>query len=204
MRVADFSFDLPDELIARFPKEDRTSSRLLTLDGPTGALEHKVFSDILELVNENDLLVFNNTKVIPARMYGQKESGGKVEVLVERVLDEHRVLAHVRASKSPKEGSVITLEGKAKATMVGRHAELFEWCISDGSCMAFPRYLGADGVELFTQRLVEEAGVLLLPGSIYASSLTATPTDRFRIGFGRTGVDEGLAAMDDYLSSSST
>ncbi|KTF15255.1 tRNA preQ1(34) S-adenosylmethionine ribosyltransferase-isomerase QueA [Pseudoalteromonas sp. H105] len=131
MRVADFSFDLPDELIARFPKEDRTSSRLLTLDGPTGALEHKVFSDILALVNENDLLVFNNTKVIPARMYGQKESGGKVEVLVERVLDEHRVLAHVRASKSPKEGSVITLEGKAKATMVGRHGELFELKFND-------------------------------------------------------------------------
>ena len=81
-----------------------------------------------------------------------------------------------------------------------RHSGLFEWRISDGSCMAFPRYLGADGVELFTQRLVEEAGVLLLPGSIYASSLTPTPTDRFRIGFGRRGIDEGLAAMDDYLS----
>ena len=113
MRVADFSFDLPDELIARFPKHDRTSSRLLTLDGPSGELEHKVFSDILALVNENDLLVFNNTKVIPARMYGQKESGGKVEVLVERVLDEHRVLAHIRASKSPKVGATLTLEGKA-------------------------------------------------------------------------------------------
>jgi aspartate/methionine/tyrosine aminotransferase len=81
-----------------------------------------------------------------------------------------------------------------------RYPELFDWRVSDGSCMAFPRYLGADGVELFTQRLVEEAGVLLLPGSIYASSLTPTPTDRFRIGFGRTGIDEGLAAMDDFLS----
>ncbi|MEC8225925.1 MAG: S-adenosylmethionine:tRNA ribosyltransferase-isomerase, partial [Pseudomonadota bacterium] len=126
MRVADFSFDLPDELIARFPKADRTSSRLLTLDGPSGQVEHKVFSDILSLVNENDLLIFNNTKVIPARMFGQKESGGKLEVLVERVLDEHRVLAHVRASKSPKPGSKIILEGKAEATRVARHGELFE------------------------------------------------------------------------------
>lgn len=126
MRVADFSFDLPDELIARFPKADRTSSRLLSLDGPSGAVEHKIFSDILELVNENDLLVFNNTKVIPARMFGQKESGGKVEVLVERVLDEHRVLAHIRASKSPKPGNVLILEGKAKAIMVARHDALFE------------------------------------------------------------------------------
>jgi len=126
MRVADFSFDLPDELIARFPKADRTSSRLLSLDGPSGAVEHKIFSDIIELVNENDLLVFNNTKVIPARMFGQKESGGKVEVLVERVLDEHRVLAHIRASKSPKPGNVLILEGKAKAIMVARHDTLFE------------------------------------------------------------------------------
>jgi len=126
MRVADFSFDLPDELIARFPKADRTSSRLLSLDGPSCTVEHKIFSDILELVNENDLLVFNNTKVIPARMFGQKESGGKVEVLVERVLDEHRVLAHIRASKSPKPGNVLILEGKAKAIMVARHDTLFE------------------------------------------------------------------------------
>lgn len=126
MRVADFSFDLPDELIARFPKQDRTSSRLLSLGGPSGVVEHKVFSDLLELVNENDLLVFNNTRVIPARMFGQKASGGKVEVLVERVLDEHRVLAHVRASKSLKPGNEVILEGKAKATMVARHDTLFE------------------------------------------------------------------------------
>lgn len=126
MRVADFSFDLPDELIARFPKADRTSSRLLTLDGPSGVVDHKVFSDILELVNENDLLVFNNTRVIPARMFGQKASGGKVEVLVERVLDEHRVLAHIRASKSPKPGNELILEGKVKAIMVARHGTLFE------------------------------------------------------------------------------
>ena len=126
MRVADFSFDLPDELIARFPKQDRTSSRLLSLDGPSGVVEQKVFSDLLELVNENDLLVFNNTRVIPARMFGQKASGGKVEVLVERVLDEHRVLAHVRASKSLKPGNEVILEGKAKATMVARHDTLFE------------------------------------------------------------------------------
>lgn len=126
MRVADFSFDLPDELIARFPKKDRTSSRLLSLDGPTGEISHKVFSDILELVNENDLLIFNNTRVIPARMFGQKASGGKIEVLVERVLDEHRVLAHVRASKSLKPGNEVILEGKAKATMIARHDTLFE------------------------------------------------------------------------------
>jgi aspartate/methionine/tyrosine aminotransferase len=80
-----------------------------------------------------------------------------------------------------------------------RHAELFEWKVSDASCMAFPRYKGADGVERFTQRLLEDAGVLLLPGSIYSSELGPTPTDRFRIGFGRAGITDGIAAMDAHL-----
>ncbi len=126
MRVADFSFDLPDELIARFPKKDRTSSRLLKLHGPTGEMSHHQFSDILDFVTEKDLLVFNNTKVIPARMFGQKASGGKVEVLVERVTGERTVLAHVRANKSPKPGNELVLEGKATAVMLGRQGELFE------------------------------------------------------------------------------
>ena len=91
-----------------------------------GKLSIKYLVIFYRSLNENDLLIFNNTKVIPARMFGQKESGGKLEVLVERVLDEHRVLAHVRASKSPKPGSKIILEGKAEATMVARHGELFE------------------------------------------------------------------------------
>lgn len=126
MRVADFSFELPDELIARHPMADRTASRLLTLDGNTGELDHKVFKDLIDFLNPNDLMIFNNTKVIPARMYGQKSTGGKVEVLVERVVDERRVLAHVRSSKSPKEGATLILEGKAEATMMARHGELFE------------------------------------------------------------------------------
>ncbi|MEM6587541.1 MAG: pyridoxal phosphate-dependent aminotransferase [Pseudomonadota bacterium] len=80
-----------------------------------------------------------------------------------------------------------------------RFPDLFDWQRPDGSCMAFPRYLGADGVEAFCQRLVEEARVLLLPSTIYSSELSDTPTDRFRLGFGRTGLDEGLAAMGAHL-----
>ncbi|MCF6435508.1 tRNA preQ1(34) S-adenosylmethionine ribosyltransferase-isomerase QueA [Pseudoalteromonas sp. MMG022] len=126
MRVADFSFELPDELIARHPKKERSSSRLLALDGDSGEISHKVFTDILEMLQPNDIMIFNNTKVIPARMFGQKSTGGKVEVLVERVLDEHRVLAHIRSSKSPKAGATLILEDKAEATMLGRQGELFE------------------------------------------------------------------------------
>jgi S-adenosylmethionine:tRNA ribosyltransferase-isomerase len=126
MQVKDFHFDLPEELIASYPLEKRSSSRLLCLDGNSGALEHRTFSDILDFVTEKDLMIFNNTRVIPARLFGEKASGGKVEVLVERVLDEHRVLAHVRSSRSPKPGAELTLEGQVPVTMVARHENLFE------------------------------------------------------------------------------
>ncbi|WP_413534556.1 tRNA preQ1(34) S-adenosylmethionine ribosyltransferase-isomerase QueA [Rahnella inusitata] len=128
MRVADFSFELPESLIARYPQTQRSGCRLLSLDGPSGELTHGVFTDILDKIVPGDLLVFNNTRVIPARVFGRKVSGGKIEVLVERVLDSHRVLAHVRASKSPKPGAELLLGDKEdiKATMVARHDTLFE------------------------------------------------------------------------------
>ncbi|MDF2178903.1 tRNA preQ1(34) S-adenosylmethionine ribosyltransferase-isomerase QueA [Aliiglaciecola sp. CAU 1673] len=126
MKVSDFRFELPDELIARYPQAKRSASRLLHLNGKSGALDHRQFPDIVDLLNPGDLLVFNNTRVIPARLLGQKESGGKVEVLVERILDEHRVLAHVRASKAPKPGTVLVLEQEVRAEMIGRKDALFE------------------------------------------------------------------------------
>jgi S-adenosylmethionine:tRNA ribosyltransferase-isomerase len=126
MRVADFDFELPDALIARHPLAERRASRLLVLDGPSGALAHRQFSDLLEYVRPGDLMVFNNTRVIPARLFGQKASGGRLEVLVERVLDSHRVLAHVRSSKSPKPGSTILIDGGGEAQMLARHDALFE------------------------------------------------------------------------------
>lgn len=125
MRVADFQFDLPDELIARYPLTERSASRLLVLNGLEGALQHRHFAELPEFLQPGDLLVFNNTKVIPARLFAQKETGGKVEVLVERVLDEQRVLAHVRASKAPKAGSRLLLES-GNALMLARHDALFE------------------------------------------------------------------------------
>ena len=126
MRVSDFHFDLPDSLIARHPLAERRASRLLCLDGPSGALEHRRFAELLEYLRPGDLMVFNNTRVIPARLFGRKETGGQLEILVERVLDEHRVLAHVRASKSPKPGSRILLEDDSQVSMLARHEALFE------------------------------------------------------------------------------
>ncbi|GAB7193810.1 tRNA preQ1(34) S-adenosylmethionine ribosyltransferase-isomerase QueA [Dickeya oryzae] len=128
MRVADFSFELPESLIARYPQAQRSGCRLLSLDGPTGAVAHGVFTDLLDKLQPGDLLVFNNTRVIPARLFGRKASGGKLEVLVERMLDDKRVLAHVRASKAPKPGTALLLgeDESVKATMLARHDALFE------------------------------------------------------------------------------
>lgn len=133
MRVADFSFELPESLIARYPQSERSGCRLLQLDGPSGALTHGVFTDLLDNLEAGDLLVFNNTRVIPACMFGRKVSGGKIEVLVERVLDDHRVLAHVRASKAPKPGADLLLgdDESIAATMVARHDTLFELRFND-------------------------------------------------------------------------
>ena len=126
MQVSDFEFDLPDEQIARFPAEDRTGSRLLCLDGNSGATEHRQFADIEQLLEPGDLLVLNNTRVIPARLYGQKETGGKVEVLIERVVEDNLALAQVRASKSPKPGTVLLLaDGAVPVVVEGRRDFLF-------------------------------------------------------------------------------
>ncbi|CDL82685.1 tRNA preQ1(34) S-adenosylmethionine ribosyltransferase-isomerase QueA [Xenorhabdus cabanillasii] len=139
MRVADFTFELPEELIAHYPQSQRSGCRLLSLNGETGELTHGIFTDVLDKLEAGDLLVFNNTRVIPARLFGRKATGGKLEVLVERMLDNKRVLAHVRASKAPKEGAELILgEDKSlgdntfganngiKATMLARHDALFE------------------------------------------------------------------------------
>ncbi len=126
MKLSDFSFELPENLIAKYPTEDRTASRLLTLDGKNGVVKHCQFTDILDLVNEHDVLVFNNTKVIPARLMGQKSTGGQVEVLIERILQDDLALAHVRASKAPKPGSMLRLENAIDVEVVGRRDALFE------------------------------------------------------------------------------
>lgn len=125
MQLEDFDYDLPDELIAQFPAAVRSGSRLLTLDGKSGALLDRQFDDLSELVSPADLLVFNNTKVIKARLFGSKTTGGQVEVLVERVLNDHEVLAHVRASKSPKPGSALILQGGWNVEVIGREGDLF-------------------------------------------------------------------------------
>jgi len=123
---SDFFYQLPPELIAQEPLAERASSRLLSLDGKTGHIEDRRFADLPALLGCGDLLVFNNTRVIPARLFGEKDTGGRIELLIERVLHDRRVLAQCRASKPPKPGQGLLLEGEARARVVGRKGEFYE------------------------------------------------------------------------------
>lgn len=125
MHISQFDFDLPDNLIAQNPPAVRGSSRLLVAL-PNQAIEDKYFSDLLNYVAAGDVLIFNNTKVMKARLFGQKASGGKIEALIERVLDAHTALAHIRSSKSPKAGAELIFDGNLHATMIERVGELFK------------------------------------------------------------------------------
>jgi len=126
MRVADFYFDLPKSLIARYPLKRRTDSRLLLLDGQSGAVQHQRFTELPQQLKAGDLLVLNDTKVIAARLLGHKTSGGRVEILLERLLDDRRALVQLRSSKTPKAGSLIRLGGGTEARLLARHNALFE------------------------------------------------------------------------------
>ena len=140
MRRQDFYYDLPEELIAQEPLPQRTGSRLLVLNGVNGDIQHSQFNDLTDWLEPNDLLVFNNTRVIPARLYGVKQTGGRVEILIERFLEGGSALAHVRASKSSKPGTaiLITPDETSDATefsvrVEGRREALFELVVESGS-----------------------------------------------------------------------
>ena len=173
MLLSAFHFELPDALIAREPMVERRGSRLLHLNGESGAVVHRQFADILDLIEPGDLLVFNDTRVIPARLYGQKASGGKVEVLIERVLGEREVLAHVRASKSPKPGSELVF-GQGSAKMLAREGDLFHLrfdrpvlpLLEVVGHMPLPPYIGREDTTADRERYQTVYGVK--PGAVAA------------------------------------
>ena len=121
MKTSDFNYDLPEELIANYPLDNRSSSRLLVY---TNEIEHKTFKDVLNYFEAGDLLVVNNTSVIPARVYGNKESGGSVEVMLERVMEDNKALVQIRSGRSPKIGTVITLDSY-KVECINRQDNFF-------------------------------------------------------------------------------
>ncbi len=142
MRTSDFHYRLPRELIASEPLPERSASRLLVLDGETGAISDRRFRDIVGLLGPEDLLVFNDTRVIPARLYGRKDSGGRVEILIERLVSGNSALAHVRASKAPKPGRTIQLDGRFQCLVEGRQGDLFRLRFEGGSVMDILEAIG--------------------------------------------------------------
>ncbi|MDH4047295.1 MAG: tRNA preQ1(34) S-adenosylmethionine ribosyltransferase-isomerase QueA [Gammaproteobacteria bacterium] len=125
MQLSDFDYELPDELIARFPPERRRDSRLLVANAATRQLTDSGFAKLGELLREGDLLVFNDTRVIPARLHGRKETGGRIEILIERVSGERSALALLRSSKVAKVGMKLEFPGGATATVTGRAGDFF-------------------------------------------------------------------------------
>jgi S-adenosylmethionine:tRNA ribosyltransferase-isomerase len=168
MLTREFDFALPERLIAQHPPERRGASRLLYAHD--GVLEDRRFADLLELVRPGDVLVLNDTRVIKARLFGSKDSGGKIEVLVERVLNEHEALAQVRASKPPKAGSHLLLEGTLQVEVLGRQGEFFR--------LDFP---GEESV----LELLERFGSLPLPPYI-THTAEAEDEQRYQTVFART------------------
>ncbi|KAF5271656.1 hypothetical protein FQR65_LT05277 [Abscondita terminalis] len=125
-KLEDFAYELPEKLIAHYPKKQRTDSRLFCLNKATGAIQHKKFKDILNFINPGDLLVLNNTQVIPARLFAKKTTGGKVEILIEKIVDKKRISAQLKSSKSLKLGTILILETGASLEITARAENIFE------------------------------------------------------------------------------
>jgi S-adenosylmethionine:tRNA ribosyltransferase-isomerase len=169
MRTQDFDFYLPSQLIAQHPTAERTASRMLHLNGVNGSLNDSLFLNLPSYLHAGDLLVFNDTRVIKARLFGHKHTGGNVEVLIERVINQHTAYAHVRASRAPKVGSLISLSDAFDVKVVARHDDLFElYFLSESSVLD----------------LLEQYGALPLPPYI-THDATSEDEDRYQTVFSK-------------------
>lgn len=177
MKVQDFDFNLPPELITQFPVEERASSRMLHLEGSSGVLRDAMFADLPRYIRAGDVMVLNDTRVIKARLFGVKGSGGRVEVMVERVLDPRCALAVIRASHSPKPGSKLLLADAIEVTVLAREQDLYtlrfdhEWTVIElleryGS-LPLPPYISRTATEMDEARYqtvyAKQAGAVAAP-----------------------------------------
>lgn len=158
MHKQDFYFDLPQELIAQYPLPSRTASRLLIYKRQEGSYQHQQFSALPDFLNEGDLLVMNDTKVIPARFYGFKASGGKVEFLLERALDQQYFLSHIKASKAPKAKTIINLEQNWQVQVIEKKEDLYH-CKLNGDLHTMLAQIGHIPLPPYINRQDEEKDV---------------------------------------------
>lgn len=178
MHINDFDFDLPSELIARYPLPTRSQSRLLHVLPEKTEFEHYYFKNLPNLLNPGDLLVLNDTRVLKARLFGHKASGGQVELLIERIQDAKHALVHMKASKSPKPGAEIILGQDYRLKVIGRQARLYELeLIGAGDFFALLEQLGEIPLPPYMERKAD-ASDLERYQTVYANYLgsVAAPT----------------------------
>lgn len=196
MQVSDFDYELPEALIAQYPLAERTASRLLVLHKETGSVEDKYFKDLLAYLQAGDLLVFNQSKVIKARLFGQKLTGGKVELLIERVLQGGEALAHIRSSKSPKPGAIVRVADAFDVKVIAKEDALFRLCLISGEARAnsdapTPTY---SSEEKFSQQdwfdLLDKHGHMPLPPYMHRDD-EASDMDRYQTVYAK---EEGSVA----------
>jgi len=213
MKTREFHYQLPEQLIAQKPSDVRSQSRLLHYSRADQTIEHLQFSDIVELIKPEDLLVFNNTRVIPARIYGHKETGGRVEILVDRLVSDQRCLAHVKASKTPKPGSKLFLDKSNDehnanqqsftVTVEGREGDLFVLSAEDGNTMAnimeaighmpLPPYISReDNVEDFSRYQTVYADA---PGAVAAPTAGLHFDEKLLKGLQDKGVESAFVTL---------
>ncbi|HEY0334735.1 MAG TPA: tRNA preQ1(34) S-adenosylmethionine ribosyltransferase-isomerase QueA [Stenotrophomonas sp.] len=210
MKKSDFQYDLPEELIAQAPLAERSASRLLVVPPTGAALQDLQVRDLADLLQPGDLLIFNDTRVIPARLFGQKPSGGRVEILIERLLGGQQARAQIGASKSPKAGSRILLDAGGQAEVLGREGEFYllrfevaepleQWLLHAGR-LPLPPYIrrepGADDRERYQTVFAREVGAVAAPtaGLHFDEALLAKLRDR-GVAFGHVTLHVGAGTF---------
>lgn len=202
MRKDQFNYDLPEELIAQHPLAERRASRLLCLDRQSGAVVHRQFADLPGLLEPGDLLVFNDTRVIPARLFAHKPSGGRVEILLERLLPGNRCLAQLRVSKKPAAGSKLLLDGGGELEVVGREAPFFELVLRAGRLvdlleqqghMPLPPYIDREDQELDRERY--QTVYASQPGAVAAPTAGLHFDEQLLSAIGARGISRAFVTL---------
>jgi S-adenosylmethionine:tRNA ribosyltransferase-isomerase len=203
MRRDEFNYFLPEDLIAQYPPIERGASRLLCLDVPGGGLEDRQFAEFADQLSAHDLLVFNDTRVLPARLLGHKVSGGKVEILVERLLDEHRLLAQMRFSKTPKPGARIMLGHDITLVVTGRDGDMFTLEVEGGRTvmeilekmghMPLPPYIRHADTEIDWERY--QTVYASRPGAVAAPTAGLHFTEEMLHAIRKRGTDTGFLTL---------
>ncbi|KRB02285.1 tRNA preQ1(34) S-adenosylmethionine ribosyltransferase-isomerase QueA [Lysobacter sp. Root690] len=217
MKKSDFNYELPPELIAQAPLAERSASRLLVVPPAPAPREDRVFSDLPQLLQPGDLLVFNDTRVIPARLFGQKSTGGRVEILIERLLGGSEARAQLGVSKSPKQGARIALDAGGEAEVLGRDGEFYrlrfhvpesleQWLLHAGR-LPLPPYIqrepGQDDDERYQTVFAREIGAVAAPtaGLHFDETLLARLRER-GIEFGHVTLHVGAGTFQPVRADS--